>query len=78
MHASLYYDVLRAGRMKWNKPSLACSGFELKGVVPSSPRMTKLYSPDIRARTGVLSNIGLTFSGAVLVYSKDSPGLRMG
>jgi hypothetical protein len=72
------YAADESGRMKWNTPIFACKGVELRGVEPSSPNKTKLYSPSILATTAVFSEMGLTLKGAVLVYSKLSPGLRIG
>lgn len=48
------------------------------GDTPSSARTKKPISPRILATTGVLSSMGLTLNGAVLVYSKLSPGFKMG
>jgi hypothetical protein len=67
-----------SGKMKWKGPSSAFIGVLLNGLLPSSANCTKLYSPLIRATTLVLSSIGRTLNGAVLVYSKLSPGFRTG
>ncbi len=74
---SLEHNIY-SGKMKWKAPNSAFNGVLLSGVFPSSASCTKLYSPLIRATTWVLSSIGRTLNGAVLVYSKLSPGFKTG